>query len=122
MFLLLGLSALLWLGVAWSERRTPHPVIERSVMSNRGFVGGLVFLGTFFTAMSGFMLTINLFLQYGLHFTPMHTGVVLAPWALGMAVGAGASGAALGPKFGRRVLHGGLLVLAAGLGLVWLSI
>ncbi|MGY2875470.1 EmrB/QacA subfamily drug resistance transporter [Marmoricola sp. URHA0025 HA25] len=122
MFAMLGASVLLWGAFVWSERRTAHPVIERSLMTNRAFVGGLVFLGTFFTAMSGFMLTINLFLQYGLHFTPMHTGVVLAPWALGMAVGAGASGAALGPRFGRRVLHGGLLVLAAGLGLVWLSI
>lgn len=122
MFAMLAASAVLWAAFAVSERRTAHPVIERSLMSNKAFLAGLVFLGTFFTAMSGFMLTINLFLQYGLQFSPMHTGIVLAPWALGMAVGAAASGAALGPKFGRRVLHGGLLVLAAGLGMVWLSI
>jgi EmrB/QacA subfamily drug resistance transporter len=122
MFAMLAGSAVLWAAFAVSERRTAHPVIERSLMTNKAFVGGLVFLGTFFTAMSGFMLTINLFLQYGLHFTPMHTGLAMAPWALGMAVGAGASGAALGPRFGRRVLHGGLLVLAVGLVLIWLSI
>ena len=122
MFLLLGVSAVLWLAFARSERRTVHPVIERSLMSNKAFLGGLVFLGTFFTAMSGFMLTINLFLQYGLSFTPLHTGIALSPWALGMAVGAGVSGAVLGPRFGRRVLHGGLLVVVAGLALVWLSI
>ncbi|WP_246004935.1 MFS transporter [Nocardioides marmorisolisilvae] len=122
MFGLLGLSAVLWLTFVVSERRASHPVIERSLFGNRAFVGGLVFLGTFFTAMSGFMLTINLFLQYGLHFTPMHTGLALAPWALGMAVGAAASGAALGPKFGRHVLHGGLVLVAAGLGLVWLTV
>jgi hypothetical protein len=122
MFVMLGASALLWGLFAWSERRAAYPVIERSLMSNRAFLAGVAFLGTFFTAMSGFMLTINLFLQYGLRFSPLHTGIVLAPWALGMAVGAGASGAALGPRYGRRVLHGGLLVLAAGLVLVWLSI
>src|SRR4051795_11190003 len=122
MFVLLGASALLWIAFARSERRTAHPVIERSLMSNRAFLGGLVFLGTFFTAMSGFMLTINLFLQYGLAFTPMHTGLALSPWALGMAVGAAVSGAALGPRFGRRVLHGGLLVVVLGLGLVWQSV
>jgi EmrB/QacA subfamily drug resistance transporter len=122
MFAMLGVSAVLWAAFALSERRTHHPVIERSLLSNRSFLAGLVFLGTFFTAMSGFMLTINLFLQYGLRFAPMHTGVVLAPWALGMAVGAALSGAALGPKFGRHVLHGGLLVLAAGLGVVWFAI
>ncbi|HEX2895180.1 MAG TPA: MFS transporter, partial [Marmoricola sp.] len=122
MFAMLAASALLWAAFAMSERRAAHPVIERSVMANKAFLAGLVFLGTFFTAMSGFMLTINLFLQYGLRFTPMHTGVVLAPWALGMAVGAGASGAALGPKYGRKVLHGGLLVLAVGLGVVWVTV
>ncbi|MFL6061757.1 MAG: MFS transporter [Marmoricola sp.] len=122
MFGLLGLSTVLWVGFALSERAASHPVIERSLFSNRAFIGGLVFLGTFFTAMSGFMLTINLFLQYGLHFTPMHTGLALSPWALGMAVGAAASGAALGPKFGRHVLHGGLVLVALGLGLVWLAV
>jgi EmrB/QacA subfamily drug resistance transporter len=122
MFCLFGVSAVLWAGFALSERATSHPVIERSLFSNRSFLAGLLFLGTFFTAMSGFMLTINLFLQYGLGFTPMHTGLTLAPWALGMAIGAGASGAALGPKFGRHVLHGGLVLVAIGLGLVWWSI
>jgi EmrB/QacA subfamily drug resistance transporter len=122
MFAMLAGSAVLWVAFALSERRTAHPVIERSLLGNRSFLAGLVFLGTFFTAMSGFMLTLNLFLQYGLHFGPMHTGLALAPWALGMSVGAAASGAALGPRFGRRVLHGGLLVVAGGLGLVWLSI
>ncbi|HET6154566.1 MAG TPA: MFS transporter [Marmoricola sp.] len=122
MFGLLGASVVLWLAFAVSERSSTHPVIEKSLFSNKAFLGGLVFLGTFFTAMNGFMLTINLFLQYGLSYTPMHTGLTLAPWAFGMACGAAASGAALGPKFGRHVLHGGLIVLAVGLGIVWLSI
>jgi hypothetical protein len=82
-------------------------VIERSLFSNRAFLAGLLFLGTFFTAMSGVMLTINLFLRYGVDLTPIHTGLTMAPWALGMAVGAAASGAALGPKFGRHVLPPG---------------
>ena len=89
-------------GLRWSERRTSHPVVERSLMSNRSFLAGLVFLGTFFTAMSGFMLTMNLFLQYGSGFAPLHTGLAFAPWALGMAVGAAVSGAVLGPRFGRH--------------------
>jgi EmrB/QacA subfamily drug resistance transporter len=122
MFAMLAGSAVLWIAFAVSERRAQHPVIEQTLFKNRSFVGGLVFLGTFFTAMNGFMLTINLFLQYGLDFTPKHTGLAMAPWALGMAVGAAASGAALGPKFGRRVLHGGLVVVGAGLLLLWATI
>jgi EmrB/QacA subfamily drug resistance transporter len=122
MFGMLAASAVLFGAFVVSERRSAHPVIEASLFANRSFVGGIVFLGTFFTAMSGFMLTINLFMQYGLHFTPMHTGIAMSPWALGMAIGAGASGAVLGEKFGRRVLHGGLLVLGAGVATTWWSI
>jgi EmrB/QacA subfamily drug resistance transporter len=122
MFAMLGASAVLWGAFVLSERRSTHPVIERSLFGNRAFVGGLVFLGTFFTAMTGFMLVINLFLQYGLRMSPMDTGLALSPWAFGMAVGAAASGAALGPRFGRRVLHGGLVVVVAGLALVWFAI
>ncbi len=100
---------------AWSERRSAHPVIEPSLFRHRGFVAGLVFLGTFFVGMLGMSLVLNLFIQLGLGFTPMHTGIAMTPFALGMAVGAAASGAALGPRFGRHVLHGGLLITVAGM-------
>ena len=66
------------------------------------------------------MLIVNLFIQVGLGFTPMHTGLAMTPLAVGLAIGAATSGAALGPRFGRRVLHGGLLVIGLGmLGLWW---
>lgn len=120
MFAMLAGAAVLFVGFVRRERTSAHPVIEPSLLTHRGYVGGLVFLGTFFTAMSGFMLAINLFLQYGAHFSPLDTGLAMTPWALGMAIGAGLSGAVLGAKYGRRVLHGGLLLTAAGLlGLVW---
>lgn len=122
MFGLLGVSAVLFALFVVSERRSGHPVVEPSLFGHRGFVGGLLFLGTFFTAMSGFMLTINLFMQYGLRWTPLHTGLAMAPWALGMAIGAGASGAVLGQRYGRAVLHGGLLVLGVGLLMMWWTI
>jgi MFS family permease len=97
-------------------------VVEPSLFTHRGFVAGLVFLGTFFVAMSGMMLVINLFLQLGLGFTPMHTGLAMTPLALGIAVGAAASGAALGPRFGRHVLHAGLGLVLVGLGWFALSV
>jgi EmrB/QacA subfamily drug resistance transporter len=105
-----------------SERRSDHPVIERSLFRNRGFVAGVIFLGTFFVAMNGVMLITNLFLQIGLGFTPMHTGIAMTPLALGLAVGAATSGAALGPKFGRKVLHAGLLITGVGMVVLWWTI
>ncbi|MBZ5737060.1 DHA2 family efflux MFS transporter permease subunit [Nocardioides mangrovi] len=102
-----------------SERRSSHPVVEPSLFRHRGYVAGVLFIGVFFVSMNGVMLTVNLFLQLGQGFEPLHTGLAMTPWALGMAIGAALSGAALGPKLGRRVLHGGLVVGA--LGTAWLA-
>jgi EmrB/QacA subfamily drug resistance transporter len=102
-----------------NERHSEHPVIEPSLFRHRGFVAGVLFLTTFFVAMTGLMLVLNLFIQLGLGFSPLHTGLAMTPMAAGIAVGAALSGAVLGPRYGRRVLHGGLIVVAVGLG--WLA-
>jgi EmrB/QacA subfamily drug resistance transporter len=114
-FAMMAAAAVVFAGFVANERRSAHPVVEPSLFGHRGFVAGVVFIMTFFVAMSGLMLTINLFLQLGLGFKPLHTGLALTPWAGGTALGAVLSGAFLGPRFGRRVLHGGLIVVAAGL-------
>jgi EmrB/QacA subfamily drug resistance transporter len=121
-FVMMAASALLFAAFVISERRSAHPVIEPSLFNNRGFVAGVVFLGSFFVAMSGLMLVTNLFIQLGLGFTPLHTGLTMTPLAFGLALGAVLSGAALGPKFGRHVLHGGLVVTALGLLWLWATI
>ncbi|WP_235547445.1 MULTISPECIES: DHA2 family efflux MFS transporter permease subunit [unclassified Nocardioides] len=118
-FAMMAASAVVFGLFVLSERRSAHPVIEPSLFTHRGYVAGVTFIGVFFVAMSGTMLVVNLFLQLGLGFEPLRTGVTMTPWALGMAIGAAASGAALGPKFGRRVLHAGLLISAAGM--AWLA-
>lgn len=95
---------------AWSERRTDHPVIEPSLFNHRGFVAGLIFLGTFFVSMVGFGLVGNLFLQYGLGYSPQHAAIAQTPYAIGLSFAAALSGALLGPKLGRHVLHIGLAI------------
>jgi len=102
---------------AWSERRSDHPIIEPSLFTHRGFVAGLLFLGAFFLAMVGLGLVMSLFMQLGLGYSAQHAGIAQTPYALGMAVGAGLSGALLGPKLGRHVLHIGLAITMAGM--VW---
>ena len=113
-------SLVLFLLFGISERRSTHPVIEPSLFANRSFLGGLFFLGTFFVAMNGSNLIMNLFLQLGRGFTPIHAGLTMVPYALGIAIGAAASGAALGPRFGRHVLHAGLVV--AAIGMAWFGL
>ncbi len=121
-FLMMGAAAIVFAGFVVRERRSAHPVIERSLFSNRGFVAGVIFLASFFVAMNGVMLIVNLFIQLGLGFTPMHTGLAMTPLAVGLAIGAATSGAALGPKFGRKVLHGGLVVIGLGMVALWWTI
>jgi EmrB/QacA subfamily drug resistance transporter len=119
-FAMMAAAAVLFAGFVLRERTSANPVIEPSLFENRGFVAGIIFLGTFFVAMSGFTLASNLFIQLGLGYSPFDTGLALTPMALGIALGAIVSGAVLGPRLGRHVLHLGLLVAAAGLG--WLGL
>src|SRR6185312_12213908 len=49
-----------------------------------------------------------------LGYSALHAGLTLAPWSFGTAVGAGTAGALLAPRYGRHVIHAGLLVMAAG--------
>jgi EmrB/QacA subfamily drug resistance transporter len=119
-YVLIAAALVVFLLFAISERHSDHPVIEPSLFGNRGFLAGLVFLGTFFVAMTGLNLIINLFFQLGLGYSPTHTGLAMIPNALGMAISAGLGGAVLGPKLGRHCLHIGLAV--AGVGLVWFAL
>lgn len=105
---------------AWSERRTDHPIIEPSLFKHRGFVAGLLFLGTFFVSMVGLGLIMNLFMQLGLGYTPRHAAIAQTPYALGLSIAAALSGALLGPKLGRHVLHIGLAITM--LGMAWFGV
>lgn len=105
---------------ALSERRSGHPVIEPSLFANRSFVVGLVVIAAFFTALTGFTLAFNVFMQLGRGWTPLHSGLSMIPWAIATAVGAGLSGAFLAEKLGRLTLQLGVGISAAGmLGLWW---
>src|ERR1700760_267503 len=104
-----------------SERHSQHPVIAPSLFRKRSFVVGLGIVAGFFAAQSAFVLVINLLLQLGLHWTPLHTGLALIPWALGTAVAVLLAGAVLAPKMGRATLRLGLALAVVGLLALWWS-
>lgn len=106
---------------AVSERHSGHPVITPSLFGKRGFVAGLLIVGGFYASLSAFVLAINLLLQSGMGWTPLHTGFALIPWAVGTAVATLLSGAVLAEKLGRASLHLGLSVAIAGLLALWWS-
>jgi MFS family permease len=117
-FGLIGLGlALLVAFVAHQElrsRRGLETLVEPSLFRSRGYTSGLLVMQVYFASAIGLMFTLTLFLQLGQGYSPVRSGLALAPWALGTAVGAGLGAAVLAPKFGRGVLQAGTLVTAAG--------
>jgi EmrB/QacA subfamily drug resistance transporter len=98
------------------------PLVEPALFRSRAFSGGMVVGLVFFAGMTGLILALGLYLQLGLGYTPLHAGLTQAPWALGVAIGAGLSGAVLGRRFGRAVLQIGAAVMALGIGGVLLAL
>ena len=105
-----------------SERHSQHPVITPSLFRKRSFVAGLLIVAGFYASLSAFVLVINLLLQQGMHWTPLHTGLTLIPWALGTAVAVLLAGGMLAEKLGRASLHLGLSIAVIGLLTLWCSI
>jgi EmrB/QacA subfamily drug resistance transporter len=105
-----------------SERHSRHPVITPSLFGNRGFVVGLAITAGFNAALSAFVLVINLLLQLGQGWTPLHTGLTLIPWAAGTAVAVLLAGAVLAGKLGRATLHFGLAIAVIGLLALWWTV
>jgi EmrB/QacA subfamily drug resistance transporter len=117
-FVSIAASAVALIAFAVFERRREaagvSPLVTPSLFSKRAFTGGVLTALVFFAGMIGIMLVFTLYLQLGQGFSAIDAGLASGPLALGMAVGAGLGAGLLGPRFGRPVLHGGLLVMAAG--------
>ena len=97
-------------------RRGRTPLVTLSLFTKPAFVGGQVFGLFFFCAMGGLFLVVTLHLQLALGYSSLHAGLTSLPFSLGAAAGAGVGGGLLAPRFGRRVLHGGAVAMAVGLG------
>ena len=97
------------------------PLVEFSVLGKRSYLSGVVFVLVFFSSIVGFSLTMGLFLQIGLGFTPIHASLLLAAMAAGAFIGSGV-GAWAATAVGRPILHIGLAIMAAGTLVLYLSL
>lgn len=111
-----GLALLAAFGLRQVRRRRAGAptLIEPSIFARRSYVSGIVFALAFLAAMGGIGLTIGVFLQNGLGYTPIHASLTMAPFALGGFVGSAAGGTVM-HKVGRTILQVGLAVMGAGL-------
>jgi hypothetical protein len=113
-FAVLGAGApLLGAFVLRERHHKGDPLIEPRLLADRTYTGGALVALAFFGAFGGLVLCLSLFTQLGEGFSPIHAGLALIPMVIGMLVGMGA-GMALVKRLGRRLLHLGVAVVAAG--------
>jgi EmrB/QacA subfamily drug resistance transporter len=96
------------------------PLFELSILRKRSYVSGVVFTLVFFGSIVGFSLTVGLFLQIGLGFSALKASLYLAGLAVGAFLGSGIGAWAMN-AVGRPILHIGLMIMAAGTALLYVT-
>jgi EmrB/QacA subfamily drug resistance transporter len=94
------------------ERLGGHPLVDLQLFRNPAFALGLV-LAFLFYCNSAFFLTYGIFLQTGLHWTPLASGVAIMPFAIGFVVGPLTSPAVV-RRIGGHVLTLGFSMMTVG--------
>jgi EmrB/QacA subfamily drug resistance transporter len=114
-FAMLAAGAALLLAFLRHERRRrgSDPLIEPTLLGNRTFLSGIAVVLALFGAFGGLLLCISLYGQLGEGWSPVHAGLALTPMVVGMIIGMVGSTAAA-KVLGRRLLHIGIALIAAG--------
>jgi len=124
-FMMLAASAVVMVFFVVFERRREagglDPLVVSSLFRNRAFVVGLLFFFVFFSGLPSFFLVLNLWLQIGLGFTALHSGLTIIPFAIGSGTASGLS-IRLIPRFGKRILLIGAALAAIGVAVTIYSI
>ncbi|MFE2068203.1 MFS transporter [Streptomyces sp. NPDC059467] len=111
--------------VAYERRKAARdgsPLIEPSLFKVKSFAAGIAVQTVFGVALGVFFLVWTLYMQIGLGWTPLHAGLTGVPFSIAVSVAAGLSVQKLVPRFGRKVLQAGALVMGLGVLLyVWES-
>ncbi|RKT17047.1 EmrB/QacA subfamily drug resistance transporter [Streptomyces sp. 1114.5] len=95
------------------SRRDNSPVVELSLFKVRSFAAGIGVQLSVSAACGVFLLAWTLYLQFGLGWSPLKTGLTSVPNAVATSVAAGVAMQKL-MAYGRKVLQAGALVMASG--------
>ncbi|PYC75834.1 MFS transporter [Streptomyces tateyamensis] len=98
----------------FKARKDGSPLVELSLFRVRSFAAGIGVQLVFGLTCGIFFLIWTLYMQLGLGWSPLHAGLTGIPFSLAVSVAAGLSVQQLVPRFGRRVLQAGALVMALG--------
>ncbi|MEU1053413.1 MFS transporter [Streptomyces sp. NPDC005876] len=103
--------------VAYERRKAARdgsPLIELSLFKVKSFAAGIAVQTVFGVALGVFFLIWTLYMQIGLGWSALRAGLTGVPFSLAVSTAAGMSVQKLVPRFGRKVLRAGALVMAAG--------
>ncbi len=119
--LLLGVPAFALAFVHW-ERRTARrghpPLLDVALLRTiPGYTNGLAVGALYFTGFTGLLLVLSVWLQEGLAYSPLQTGLLLVPFAAGSAVAAPVAGRFV-TRVGRGLTVGALVATIVGVLLV----
>lgn len=109
-----------WQGV--KDKKDGSPLVVPALMKTRTFVTGLIVNVIFEGAMIGFFLPFTLILQVGLGYEVIEAALTGIPTAIGISVVMAVFGQKLIPKLGRYTMTLGTVVMAMGLGLIYLFV
>ena len=109
----LGLLAAFWVWERGPAARRGYPLIDLGLFRIRSYADGIGLAVLFFCAYTGTPLVLALFLQGGLGYTPLQSGLTASAFAVGVTVAAPIAGRLL-PRLGARVLLGGLVLFTVG--------
>jgi EmrB/QacA subfamily drug resistance transporter len=115
---LFGLAVALLAGFAWWEaatvRRGRQPLLDPRLARTAGYAPGLAIGSVYFMGFTGIWLVLALFLQDGLGYSPLRSGLAVTPSALGVAASAVVAGRLVG-RVGRWLTVSGLTSTLVGL-------
>lgn len=102
----------------WYERRFAErggrPVVRIGLFACRSFAFGVPIAALFMASYAGYLFTLALYLQVGLHFSALQSGITYTPTAIGFFITSLAAPRLI-PLLGRQVLTVGYVLGAFGL-------
>ncbi len=117
-FVSMALSAPMFVAFVLYERHKSRkdgsPLVELSLFKVKSFAAGIGVQLTFGLTSGIFFLVWTLYMQIGLGWSALRAGLTGVPFSLAVSAAAGMSVQKLVPRFGRKVLQAGALVMAAG--------
>jgi EmrB/QacA subfamily drug resistance transporter len=113
LLLALGLLAAFWAWERGPAARRGYPLIDLGLFRISSYADGIWLAVLFFCAYTGTPLVLALFLQGGLGYSPLESGLTASAYAIGVTAASPVAGRML-PRAGARVLLGGLVLFTVG--------